>query len=139
MRHLLTLAALLLIALCTNACGYLDQEILLTEEDYMTTFDSEGVGGLELSGTGYSFGCGGGHGYISRRTGDRAHGVAALDLSALDHGPDAPSPTAASLAQRAPLVTPALRTQPDEEREETSPHAPLNHDLVTQIATHHAH
>ena len=136
MRHLIITLSLLLITPLTSACGYLDQELHLAEEDYMATFGSEGLGS---SGTGYSRGCGGVLRSSSRHnSGRRAYGIGTIGEAALA-APHEEAGNAVSLAVGNPLLVPLKRLPDEEEEREETPHLARDHELVTRIAARHAH
>lgn len=126
----------ILLALFTCACGYLDQEIHLEEEAYAATFESEG-----LSSTGYSSsGCGVGYGHrthASRRAKLQRHHpvIATGEVAALATG-DAPDAPLDPLLVRGAL---SRETEGEEEAQDSTQAMALNHELVTRIATQHAH
>lgn len=88
-----SLLVFLSLTLCAgSACRYMDDDLLLSDEDFEASFDEEfGVGGLGLSGS-YGSGCGGGwsrHGRTHRRMhpsirlGSEAHDVEGMSEQAL--------------------------------------------------------
>jgi len=57
------------------ACGYLDEDMNLDDDEFAASLEAEGFGGLGLSGTGGSWGCGGGRFSFSSRSVYRRHGM----------------------------------------------------------------